>query len=95
MRQTTPPGSNRYVTSQSRADRIIVVTTVVPKPRRDGWSMRGPPVSTQDRSRRGPVVLVGCANSQATVTLPDRCLAPAVLINPNGTAAVYIAATGQ
>ena len=29
------------------------------------------------------------------VTLPDRCLAPAVLINPNGNAAVYIAATGH
>lgn len=37
----------------------------------------------------------GDAEIKARVNLPDRCLAPAVLINPNGNAAVYIAATGH
>ena len=37
----------------------------------------------------------GDARIRATVTLPDRCLAPAVLLNPNGNAGVYIGVTGQ
>lgn len=37
----------------------------------------------------------GDAEVKARVNLPDRCLAPAVLINPNGNAAAYLAATGH
>ena len=37
----------------------------------------------------------GNAEIEATVALPKRCLAPAVLLNPNGNAAVYIAVTGR
>ncbi|WP_406830980.1 hypothetical protein ABEG17_18560 [Pedococcus sp. KACC 23699] len=36
----------------------------------------------------------GDARIRAHVTLPTRCLAPAVLLNPGGNAAVYIAVTG-
>lgn len=36
----------------------------------------------------------GDAQIDAAVTLPDRCLAPVVLLNPRGNPAVYIAATG-
>ncbi len=42
-----------------------------------------------------PFSTAGDAVVQATVTLPHRCLAPAVLLNPNGNPAVYIAATGR
>lgn len=42
-----------------------------------------------------PLSTAGNAQIKDTVTLPNRCLAPAVLINPNGNAAVYIAATGH
>jgi hypothetical protein len=37
----------------------------------------------------------GDAQIRAQVTVPERCLAPAVLLNPNGNPAVYIAATGR
>jgi hypothetical protein len=37
----------------------------------------------------------GDAQIEAHVTLPERCLAPAVLLNPLGNAGVYIAATGR
>jgi len=42
-----------------------------------------------------PFSASGDARIRATVTLPDRCLAPAVLLNPNGNAGVYIGVTGQ
>ncbi len=37
----------------------------------------------------------GDAEIEAKVMLPARCLAPAVLLNPNGIPTVYIAATGR
>jgi hypothetical protein len=37
----------------------------------------------------------GNAKIKATVKLPVRCLAPAVLLNPNGNAATYIGVTGH
>ncbi|HET7280383.1 MAG TPA: hypothetical protein VFJ22_20100 [Dermatophilaceae bacterium] len=37
----------------------------------------------------------GDAQIRAQVTVPERCLAPAVLLNPNGNPAVYIAVTGR
>jgi len=42
-----------------------------------------------------PFSASGDARIRATVALPDRCLAPAVLLNPNGNAGVYIGVTGQ
>ena len=42
-----------------------------------------------------PFSTTGNAKIEATVTLPARCLAPAVLMNPNGNAATYIAVTGH
>ena len=36
----------------------------------------------------------GDARIRTSVTLPQRCLAPAVLLNPNGNPAVYIGVTG-
>ena len=42
-----------------------------------------------------PLSTAGNAQIKDEVTLPDRCLAPAVLINPNGNPNVYIAATGH
>ncbi len=42
-----------------------------------------------------PFSAAGNAEIEATVMLPTRCLAPAVLLNPNGAAGVYIAATGK
>jgi hypothetical protein len=37
---------------------------------------------------------VGDSRIRAKVMLPDRCLAPAILLNPNGNAAVYIGVSG-
>ncbi|MEO5983016.1 MAG: hypothetical protein ABIQ13_11935 [Pedococcus sp.] len=37
---------------------------------------------------------MGDAKIRARVMLPDRCLAPAILLNPNGNAAVYIGVSG-
>lgn len=42
-----------------------------------------------------PFSTAGDAVIDTKVSLPARCLAPAVLLNPNGNAAVYIAATGR
>ncbi len=42
-----------------------------------------------------PFSTAGNAEIKARVNLPERCLAPAVLLNPNGNPAVYIAATGH
>lgn len=42
-----------------------------------------------------PFSAAGDAEIEAHVSLPDRCLAPAVLINPLSNAATYIAATGR
>ncbi|HEY7197271.1 MAG TPA: hypothetical protein VH306_08790 [Gaiellaceae bacterium] len=36
----------------------------------------------------------GNAKIRARITLPEKCLAPAILLNPNGSTAAYIAATG-
>lgn len=36
----------------------------------------------------------GDARIRADLTLPETCVAPVVLLNPNGNAAAYIAATG-
>lgn len=41
-----------------------------------------------------PFSTSGDARIRAHVMLPKRCLAPAVLLNPGGNAAVYIAVTG-
>ena len=42
-----------------------------------------------------PFSTSGDAKIEASVTLPTRCLAPAVLLNPNGNPATYIAVTGH
>jgi hypothetical protein len=42
-----------------------------------------------------PFSSAGNARIKATVELPARCLAPAVLLNPNGAATTYIGITGQ
>lgn len=42
-----------------------------------------------------PFTTEGDATIRAEVPLPDRCLAPVVLLNPNGNAATYIGVTGQ
>ncbi|GEL97103.1 hypothetical protein [Cellulomonas terrae] len=41
-----------------------------------------------------PFSATGDAKIRATVTLPQRCIAPVVLLNPRGNAAVYIGITG-
>jgi hypothetical protein len=41
-----------------------------------------------------PFSATGDARIRATVTLPQRCIAPVVLLNPRGNAAVYIGVTG-
>jgi len=41
-----------------------------------------------------PFSATGDAKIKANVTLPKRCIAPVVLLNPRGNAAVYIAVTG-
>ena len=42
-----------------------------------------------------PFSTAGDAVIAVAVAVPQRCLAPAVLLNPNGNPAVFIAATGQ
>ena len=42
-----------------------------------------------------PLSSSGDAEVKAIVTLPERCLAPAILVHPNGNVAVYIAASGR
>lgn len=42
-----------------------------------------------------PLSLDGDGETVARVTLPDDCLAPTVLVHPNGNTAVYIAAAGR
>jgi len=41
-----------------------------------------------------PFSSTGDARIRATVALPERCIAPVVLLNPRGNAAVYIGVTG-
>lgn len=41
-----------------------------------------------------PFSPAGNARIRTSLVLPERCLAPAVLLNPNGNPAVYIGATG-
>lgn len=41
-----------------------------------------------------PFSSTGDATIYATVALPERCIAPVVLLNPRGNAAVYIGVTG-
>jgi len=41
-----------------------------------------------------PFSTAGDARIRTSVSLPERCLAPAVLLNPNGNAAVFIGVTG-
>jgi len=41
-----------------------------------------------------PFSPTGDARIRATVTLPQRCIAPVVLLNPRGNALVYIGVTG-
>jgi hypothetical protein len=41
-----------------------------------------------------PLSSAGNARINERVTLPAKCLAPVVLVHPNGGAAAYIAATG-
>jgi hypothetical protein len=41
-----------------------------------------------------PLSTAGDGRIRATVSLPSPCLAPAVLVHPNGVAGAYIAATG-
>ncbi len=72
---------------------IIPTTGVNPVPRLSATvacnGVALPPTSTVPFSPSGDAVI------HAHVNLPSRCLAPAVLLNPNGNAAVYIAATGR
>jgi hypothetical protein len=42
-----------------------------------------------------PFSAAGDAELEARVSLPDRCLAPVVLVNPLSNAGTYIAATGR
>lgn len=42
-----------------------------------------------------PFSTTGDAQIEATVVVPARCIAPVVMLNPNGNAAVYIAISGQ
>lgn len=51
----------------------------------------GMPVAT---TMAAPLDAAGDARIDDTVWLPDYCHMPAVLVNPNGNPAVYIAATG-
>jgi hypothetical protein len=41
-----------------------------------------------------PISRAGDARMRGTLTLPAKCLAPVVLVHPNGNAAAYIAASG-
>jgi len=41
-----------------------------------------------------PISMGGDAFMQGSVTVPAKCLAPTVLVHPNGIATVYIAASG-
>jgi hypothetical protein len=41
-----------------------------------------------------PIDMQGNARMSGTVTLPAKCLAPIILVHPNGGAAAYIAASG-
>ena len=81
----------------SDAVQVVVVGLVIPG--------RGNPLPTLSASiacngaivsttAAVPFSSAGNAQIRARVALPDRCLAPAVLLNPNGNAAVYIAASG-
>ncbi len=42
-----------------------------------------------------PFSTAGDAEIQATVAVPARCIAPVVMLNPNGNAGVFIAISGQ
>lgn len=42
-----------------------------------------------------PISTAGDATIDTTITLPSTCLAPIVLVNPNGIAGLYIAVTGR
>jgi len=72
---------------------IIPTTGVNPVPRLSATvacnGIALPPTATVSFSTTGDAVI------EAHLTLPSRCLAPAVLLNPNGNPAVYIAATGR
>ena len=72
---------------------IIPTTGVNPVPRLSATvacsGVALPPTATVPFSTAGDAVI------EAHVMLPPRCLAPAVLLNPNGNPAVYIAATGR
>ena len=72
---------------------IIPTTGVNPVPRLSATvacnGIALPPTATVSFSTTGDAVI------EAHLTLPSRCLAPAVLLNPNGDPAVYIAATGR
>jgi hypothetical protein len=72
---------------------IIPTTGVNPVPRLSATvACNGsalPPTATVPFSATGDAVI------DAHVSLPARCLAPAVLLNPNGNPSVYIAATGR
>jgi hypothetical protein len=41
-----------------------------------------------------PISLTGNAKMQGQITVPAKCLAPVVLVHPNGNMGVYIAASG-
>jgi len=45
-------------------------------------------------TKSAPLSMAGDARIDDTVWLPDHCRMPAVLVNPNGNTARYIAATG-
>lgn len=59
--------------------------------------MRVPMKSLDRRSafEAVPFDAAGDARIKGRFTLPGRCLAPAVLLNPLGRAGVFIAATGM
>jgi hypothetical protein len=99
------PGGAPWVISEGRARlradgtlRVEVEGLVIPD--------RGNPLPTlsatvvcngKDRMMTGAVPFspAGDARINTRVTLPERCLAPAVLLNPLSNGGVYIAATGR
>jgi hypothetical protein len=102
------PGGRPWVIDEGRADvsragvvEVEVEGLVIPTPPQNGTNpvpalaasvvCNGTVAATTSTVPFSPA---GDAQIEAHVTLPSPCLAPAVLLNPNGAAGTYIAATG-
>ena len=48
-----------------------------------------------DTSRSAPLSATGDARIRDYLTVPDRCLAPVVMVNPNGLSELFIAVSGR